>query len=42
MMWKEKEWYFICHHSKKLAIAFGLINTAPGSPLQIREKSVGL
>ncbi|CAM6061539.1 unnamed protein product [Sphagnum tenellum] len=27
----------LCHHSEKLAIAFGLINTAPGSPLRIRK-----
>ncbi len=30
----EKVFHF-CHHSKKLAIAFGLINTAPSTPLQI-------
>jgi hypothetical protein len=29
-----KEWA-ICHHSKKLAIAFGLISTAAGTPLHI-------
>jgi hypothetical protein len=28
--------FHLGHHSEKLAIAFGLINTAPGSPLQIR------
>jgi hypothetical protein len=29
-----KEWA-ICHHSKKLAIAFGLISTAAETPLHI-------
>ncbi len=29
----EKKAFHLCHHSEKLAIAFGLINTAPGSPL---------
>ncbi|CAM6040507.1 unnamed protein product [Sphagnum compactum] len=27
----------LCHHSEKLAIAFGLINTPPGTPLRIRK-----
>jgi hypothetical protein len=27
----------VCHHCDKLAMAFGLINTAPGTPLQIRK-----
>ncbi len=27
----------LCHHSDKLAMAFGLINTAPSTPLQIRK-----
>jgi len=33
----EEKVFHLCHHSKKLAIAFGLINTAPGTPLPIRE-----
>jgi hypothetical protein len=33
----EEKAFHLCHHSEKLAIAFGLINTAPGSPLQIRK-----
>ncbi len=28
--------FHLGHHNEKLAIAFGLINTAPGSPLRIR------
>jgi pentatricopeptide repeat protein len=31
---EEKE-YLLCSHSEKLAIAFGLINTCPGTPLHI-------
>jgi hypothetical protein len=35
-MWKKKKRCFhLCHHTEKLAIAFGLINPAPGTPLQI-------
>ncbi len=30
---EEEQVSHLCHHSEKLAIAFGLINTAPGSPL---------
>ncbi len=31
---EEEELVFqLCHHSEKLAIAFGLINTTPSSPL---------
>jgi hypothetical protein len=26
-----------CQHSEKLVVALGLINTAPGTPLQIRK-----
>jgi pentatricopeptide repeat protein len=33
----EEKAFHLCHHSEKLAIAFGLINTAPGSPLRIRK-----
>ncbi len=29
----EEQVFYLCHHSEKLAIAFGLINTAPGTPL---------
>jgi hypothetical protein len=34
---EEEKVFQLCHHSEKLAIAFGLINTAPGSPLRIRK-----
>jgi len=33
----EEKAFHLCHHSEKLAIAFGLVNTAPGSPLRIRK-----
>eukprot|EP01018_Ginkgo_biloba_P030668 Gb_30004 [translate_table: standard] len=33
---EEKE-YVLCGHSEKLAIAFGLINTCPGTPIQITK-----
>ncbi len=29
---EEEKVFQLCHHSKKLAIALGLINTAPGTP----------
>jgi hypothetical protein len=29
----EEKAFHLCHHSEKLAIVFGLINTPPGSPL---------
>jgi hypothetical protein len=29
----EEKAFHLCHHSEKLAIAFGFINTTPGSPL---------
>jgi hypothetical protein len=29
---EEEKVFHLCHHSKKLAIALGLINTAPGTP----------
>ncbi len=32
---KEEKLFHFRHHSKKLAIALGLINTAPSTPLQI-------
>jgi len=32
---EEEKVFRLCHHSEKLAIAFGFINTAPGTPLQI-------
>jgi pentatricopeptide repeat protein len=34
---EEEKLFHLCHHSEKLAIAFGLINTAPGTPLRIRK-----
>jgi hypothetical protein len=35
---EEEELVFqLCHHSDKVAIALGLINTAPSSPLQIKK-----
>jgi len=34
---EEEKGFQLCHHSEKLPIAFGLINTAPGSPLRIRK-----
>ncbi|KAH9540910.1 hypothetical protein CY35_14G031200 [Sphagnum magellanicum] len=33
----EEKVFHLCHHSEKLAIALGLINTAPGTPLRIRK-----
>ncbi len=30
---EEEKVFPLCHHSEKLAIAFGLINTALGTPL---------
>ncbi|KAH8963558.1 hypothetical protein BDL97_04G018900 [Sphagnum fallax] len=32
---EEKKVIHLCHHSEKLAIAFGLISTPPGTPLRI-------
>jgi hypothetical protein len=34
---EEEKVCHLCHHSEKLAIGFGLINTAPGTPLRIRK-----
>ncbi len=34
---EEEKVFRLCHHSEKLAIAFGLINSAPGTPLRIRK-----
>lgn len=34
---EEEKRYAICSHSEKLAIAFGLINTSPGTPIQITK-----
>jgi pentatricopeptide repeat protein len=34
---EEGKVFQLCYHSEKLAIAFGLINTAPGTPLRIRK-----
>ncbi|CAK9217321.1 unnamed protein product [Sphagnum troendelagicum] len=33
----EEKVFYLCHHSEKLAIAFGLINSVPGTPLCIRK-----
>ncbi len=35
---EEEKVFHSCYHSEKLAIAFRLINTAPGTPLRIRKK----
>jgi hypothetical protein len=32
---EEEKMFHLCHHSEKLAIAFGLINTAPVTPRHI-------
>eukprot|EP01018_Ginkgo_biloba_P020216 Gb_20456 [translate_table: standard] len=32
---EEQKEHVLCHHSEKLAIAFGLINTPPGTPIRI-------
>ncbi|KAH9542357.1 hypothetical protein CY35_13G001100 [Sphagnum magellanicum] len=34
---EEEKVFNLCHHSEKLAIAFGLIKSAPGTPLCIRK-----
>ncbi|CAM6035383.1 unnamed protein product [Sphagnum compactum] len=34
---EEEKVFRLCQHSVKLAIAFGLINSAPGTPLRIRK-----
>jgi hypothetical protein len=34
-MEEEEKMFHLCHHSEKLAIAFGLMSTAPGMPLRI-------
>ncbi len=34
-MEEEEKMFHLCHHIEKLAIAFGLISTAPGTPLLI-------
>eukprot|EP01018_Ginkgo_biloba_P026036 Gb_14323 [translate_table: standard] len=34
---EEDKGYILCGHSEKLAIAFGLISTCPGTPLQISK-----
>jgi hypothetical protein len=33
----EEKAFHLCRHSEKLAIAFGFINTTPGSPLRRRK-----
>ena len=32
---EEQKEHILCYHSEKLAIAFGLINTSPGTSIQI-------
>jgi hypothetical protein len=34
---EEEKVFHLCHRSEKLAIALWHINTAPGTPLQIRK-----
>jgi hypothetical protein len=34
---EEEKVFHLCHHSENLALAFRLLNTAPGTPLQIRK-----
>ncbi|CAN5972805.1 unnamed protein product [Sphagnum jensenii] len=34
---QEEDMLCLCHHSEKLAIAFGLISTPPGTPLRITK-----
>eukprot|EP01018_Ginkgo_biloba_P003994 Gb_27879 [translate_table: standard] len=34
---EEAKEYILCGHSEKLAIAFGLINTSPGTPLRVMK-----
>lgn len=36
---EEKE-HMLCGHSEKLAVAFGLINSCPASPIRIIKKFV--
>jgi hypothetical protein len=38
---EQQKLFHLCHYSEKLAIAFGLFNTAPGTPLN-KEKLAGL
>jgi hypothetical protein len=39
-LWKEGKVVQLCHHSEKLAIAFGLTSTSSGTPLHITKESV--
>eukprot|EP01018_Ginkgo_biloba_P031899 Gb_11321 [translate_table: standard] len=32
---EEQKEHILCHHSEKLAIAFGIINTPPGTPIRV-------
>eukprot|EP01018_Ginkgo_biloba_P008204 Gb_25654 [translate_table: standard] len=36
-MGEEEKEYSLCGHSEKLAIAFGLINTCPGTPIRVTK-----
>jgi len=38
---EEEKVFHLCHDLKKLAIAFGLVSTAPGTPLCIIKESAG-
>jgi hypothetical protein len=38
---EQQKLFHLCHYSEKLAIAFGLFNTAAGTPLN-KEKLAGL
>ncbi|CAM6051443.1 unnamed protein product, partial [Sphagnum compactum] len=39
---EEEKVIHLCHHSEKLAIAFGLMSTDPGTPLRIVKNLRGL
>jgi hypothetical protein len=39
---EEEKVFHLCHCSEKLAIASGLVNKAPGSPIQMMKKYAGL
>eukprot|EP01018_Ginkgo_biloba_P036812 Gb_09741 [translate_table: standard] len=34
---EEQKEHMLCHHSEKLAIVFGLINTPPGAPIRVNK-----
>jgi hypothetical protein len=39
---EEEKVIHLCHHSEKLAIAFGLMSTDPGTPLRIVLRKLSL